>query len=153
MLAICNCSSKTSRWITNTKETDAPTRICDRDHEINEDIDDYVARKWTKKIGKPCYTPKEMIKSVIEQEHYTRPKIRYPNDLIQATLSVQEEEEAESSMVIGKKRVYEGDTDDNIYEDVDDGSSASGIHMTKKQKMTLSSMSDLSLTTSSSDYF
>ena len=97
-------NSKTSRWITNTKETSAPTRICDRDHEINEDIDEYVARKWSKKIGKQSYTPMEIIDHVVDNEQYKRPHITYPNDLIQATLSVQDEDEMD---ITGQKRVHD----------------------------------------------
>lgn len=142
-------NSKTSRWITNTTENNAPTRICDRDHEINEDVDDYVARKWTKIIGKRCYTPNEIIRSVVNREYYSRPKITYPADLIQATLSVQddqveehdeledslEEEDDLENSVIGKKRAYESKKNTSS----SSSSSSSSDHFITKKRAKVSS--------------
>ena len=74
-------NSKTSRWITQTSEMDAETRTKDG-YSITTDIDREVCGKWSTKIGKACYTPQEMMESVVEAEEYDRPEIVYPDQLL-----------------------------------------------------------------------
>ena len=72
-------NSVASRFITGTKENATATRTASG-YEIECDIDQHVADKWSKKIGKPCLTPMEMVQRHVEADPH--PRIRYPVDLV-----------------------------------------------------------------------
>ena len=93
-------NSKISRWITQTSEMDAETRTRGG-YSITTDIDREVCGKWSTKIGKACYTPKEMMLAVVEAEEYDRPEIVYPDQLLKKK----------------RKRNADGDGDDNASEE------------------------------------
>ncbi len=72
-----------SRWITRTSAAAAETRT-KGGYSIKTDIDNEVSGKWSTLVGKACYTPEEMMVSVVENEDYIRPEIHYPEDLVEA---------------------------------------------------------------------
>ena len=75
-------NTPTSRWITQTAEENADTRT-NEGYSIKCDIDQHVAREWGKRIGKPAYTPQEIIQRCVEAEEYDRPPISYPSTFVQ----------------------------------------------------------------------
>jgi hypothetical protein len=86
-------NSKTSRWITQTADIDAATRTRDG-YTIPHDIDRHVRDKLSTKIGKACYTPKEMMESVLENEEDHRPDISYPDTLVEEDRNKRKREES-----------------------------------------------------------
>ena len=71
-------NSEFSRFITSTKENATATRTRDG-YTIESDIDQHVADKWSKKIGKPVFTP---LDSILQQmENTPTPYMTYPQGL------------------------------------------------------------------------
>jgi hypothetical protein len=99
-------NSVASRFITGTKENATATRTKDG-YKIECDIDQHVADKWSKKIGKPCLTPMEMVQRHVEADPH--PRIRYPVDLVGDTIvesedETEDEEDDDEEETVGNKR-------------------------------------------------
>jgi hypothetical protein len=99
-------NSVASRFITGTKENATATRTKDG-YKIECDIDQHVADNWSKKIGKPCLTPMEMVQRHVEADPH--PRMRYPADLVGDTIvksedETEDEEDDDEEETVGNKR-------------------------------------------------
>lgn len=74
-------NTSTSRWITGTSSSSSETRTMEG-YSISMDIDQHVAGKWSKIIGKPTETPSEILETIVEEEDYDRPEISYPQQFV-----------------------------------------------------------------------
>jgi hypothetical protein len=91
-------NTSTSRWITQTPEETANTRKSSG-YSIDCDIDEHVAKRLSKRIGKSVDTPTETMQKCIGAETYARPPIQYPNTFVK-------------EMAMRKKRMRDSSDDD-----------------------------------------
>lgn len=93
-------NSSISRWITQTSDIDAETRTRGG-YSITTDIDAEVCGKMTTKVGKACYTPLEMMESVVEaelDEMYMRPEINYPSSLVKTKKRARDDSDSDEDV-------------------------------------------------------
>jgi len=92
------CNTSTSRWITQTPEETANTRKSSG-YSINCDIDEHVAKRLSKRIGKAAETPAQVMQKCVSAETYERPPIQYPTTFVQ-------------EMAMRKKRMRDSNDED-----------------------------------------
>lgn len=108
-------NSKASRWMTGTVEENALSRTMDG-FDVKQDIDEYVAQKWSKKLCKVTLTPSQVVQQSVlaelDEETFdiVRPEsYRYPCDY------VKQENVVKKNKAKKKKRAL--NTDDAINTD------------------------------------
>lgn len=98
---LANCDI--SRWITGTTDTATDSRTRG-EYTIKKDIDAEVAGIYGQTIGKPSYTPQDVMQRVLEKEPYERPNILYPEQLASSIIRLTNKRNREADSARDTKR-------------------------------------------------